>query len=128
MAQKRHFEINRPLVTDLYYVLLFEDFLPQEQLKVIEINIDLMKSFPNLLTFYLINSMNCNAKFPALIICTLFTTRFYEISKFFLHSWKCHAQNGSDSTPRILTLASNEQFYFIAISLTHLLFHNNSMK
>ena len=33
---------------------------------LVKINIDLIKPFPNLWTFYFINSMNFNAEFPTL--------------------------------------------------------------
>ena len=34
---------------------------------LVKINIDLIKPFPNLWTFYFINSMNFNAEFPTLV-------------------------------------------------------------
>ena len=67
----------------------------------VKINIDWIKSFPILSTFYFINSKNFNTEFPTLMRFCL-QQGLYKIE--FLHPWKSHAQNGrSDSTPRILT-------------------------
>ena len=67
-----------------------------------KISIDLIKSFPNLRTFYFIDLMMFNIELPTFMRFCLLQGCIRQVH--FFHVWKSHAQNGrSDSTPRILT-------------------------
>ena len=76
---------------------------------IIKINIDLIKTFPNLLTAYFIDSMNFNTEFASLMRFCLMQG-YKRMIGVFLHPGKSHSQNGkSDSTTRILTLTEGHE-------------------
>ena len=58
------------IITDLCYLPIFEYFLEKKIILKVNINIDLIKTLPNLF-FYSINSMNFNEKFLTLILFSL---------------------------------------------------------
>ena len=59
-----------------------------------KIEIEFIKTFLNLLNFYL-NLTSTNVKFPTLMICTLLTPRLYKIGVF-LCPVKSHALKGKE--------------------------------
>ena len=50
-------------------------------LLLVKINIDLIKTFPTLLAFYFINSINFNAEFPTLMFTQILSIKGQLISK-----------------------------------------------
>ena len=83
----------RDISTDQRSLQLFVVRMIKSHFFSVKIDIGLIKTFLNLLTFCFINSLNFNAEFSTLMIfCSL-------------HHRKNNAQNDrSDSTPRIVTL------------------------
>ena len=86
-----------------------------------KINIDRIKSFPNMLIFNLINLINFNAEFPTFMRFCLLQRYICKISGF-LHPGKNQTLNGiSDSTPRILTLGLPLQICYRRVGVLNLI-------